>query len=281
MGGGWDGMDLTAAGIPPKPPKASALQQGVAVRVAAADKIKEEWSKLKRDDYDPDMATVAGKQGKILHQHPSGAFSVVFEGKEAGLAAGEQVRFKFPPRALQPVDAGAPAAPAPAPKRAAAPMSPGRPMSPGQPMSPASPVTPFPETPVGSPMRPPTPPETPPQSPMAMRRLDSGLQPPSLDKLPSFARRQAQEDNRRLAMAEAEEEDERRVEEECQKFASPRHQDPAKEEVDEEDDEEDDEEEAYLAALAEEEAAEEAAFLADLDGSTDSPKTASPPASPP
>eukprot|EP00756_Hemistasia_phaeocysticola_P010457 Hpha_TRINITY_DN15018_c2_g1::TRINITY_DN15018_c2_g1_i1::g.124705::m.124705 len=234
--------------------KAAPLQQGVTVRVAAAEIIKEEWGKMRRDDYDLDMARVAGKQGVILHQHPSGAFTVSFEGSEAGLPKGETLRFKFPPLALQAVDQ------VPVLKRV--------PRAQTQESPPRPPPAPEPPSP-----------ETPPESPMARRRLDSGLKPPPVAALPSAAQQMAKEDTRLLAMQEAEEADDREAEEELEMYiASPRNQEapePGEEE-------EEDEEAAFLAALAEEEAAEEAAFLAELDGDDsagDSPRAESPPTS--
>eukprot|EP00756_Hemistasia_phaeocysticola_P019237 Hpha_TRINITY_DN15646_c4_g1::TRINITY_DN15646_c4_g1_i1::g.100181::m.100181 len=226
--------------------KPAALQQGVSVRVVGAQQVQQEWARMKRDEYDPEMARVAGRQGVILHQHPSGAFTVSFED------AGEVLRFKFPPRALQAVGT------VPDAKRIQDSVSPHRP--------PVAPPSPEPEAA----------PETPPMSPAAMQRIDSGLKPPPVESLPSDARQQAKDEVRRLAMQEAEEAEDFAVEEECERYASPADQDPQVEE------EEDDEEAAFLAALAEEEAAEEEAFLAELDGDDESPApTSPPPTSPP
>eukprot|EP01060_Flectonema_neradi_P024221 TRINITY_DN3284_c0_g1_i1.p1 TRINITY_DN3284_c0_g1~~TRINITY_DN3284_c0_g1_i1.p1 ORF type:complete len:365 (+),score=104.34 TRINITY_DN3284_c0_g1_i1:41-1096(+) len=80
------------------------LQQGVTVLVCSAPEIRQAWKDFKRDDYEPEMDKVAGKKGCILHQHPSGAFTVVFEGKKSGLKAKETMRLKFPPKALSSVD---------------------------------------------------------------------------------------------------------------------------------------------------------------------------------
>eukprot|EP01063_Lacrimia_lanifica_P010004 TRINITY_DN16803_c0_g1_i1.p1 TRINITY_DN16803_c0_g1~~TRINITY_DN16803_c0_g1_i1.p1 ORF type:complete len:429 (+),score=157.35 TRINITY_DN16803_c0_g1_i1:107-1288(+) len=85
--------------------KAAPLQQGCKVQIEDVAGMKDAWAAFKRpDDYDEDMDKVAGKEGTILHQHPSGAFTVVFEGKAAGLPKGEKVRWKFPPQAMKALD---------------------------------------------------------------------------------------------------------------------------------------------------------------------------------
>eukprot|EP00755_Sulcionema_specki_P039938 Sspe_Gene.113754::Locus_98495_Transcript_1_1_Confidence_1.000_Length_511::g.113754::m.113754 len=84
--------------------KDAPLQQGVTVKVVPSTEIRGLWAAFKRDDYEPDMDKVGGKQGVVLHQHPSGAFTVLFDGKASGLKKGESYRFKFPPKALVAMD---------------------------------------------------------------------------------------------------------------------------------------------------------------------------------
>eukprot|EP01059_Diplonema_ambulator_P011974 TRINITY_DN2202_c5_g1_i1.p1 TRINITY_DN2202_c5_g1~~TRINITY_DN2202_c5_g1_i1.p1 ORF type:complete len:330 (+),score=111.18 TRINITY_DN2202_c5_g1_i1:31-990(+) len=221
--------------------KAVPLQQGVSVRIVPADQIREAWARFKRDDYEDEMLKVAGKVGTILHQHPSGAFTVLFEGKVSGLKKNERLRLKFPPKALVSCDM------MPVKKR--------KPRLPKHVKTKRSPASPVASTPSAL-VEPEIVNDPPPASTAEQKRIDECL-------FPSPSREKSIEAERMIAICE--EEESYTKEEEAQAKA----EEP-----------EEDEEAAFLENLAEEEAAaaaEEEAFLEDLED--DSSAAPSPPPS--
>ena len=216
----------------------------------------------------------AGKKGCILHQHPSGAFTVVFEGKASGLKAKETMRLKFPPkyvfffvgllcigsilsielstnRALSSVDR------VPVKKR--------KPRLPKHVKTKKAPPTPTPVI-----VEPQVVNEPPPAYSPEQRRIDECLTPSP--KLEGKAEREMSvEDARRQAIIEETEEHEQLElvapvvpPEMIEEVAAARAAEVAAEE-DSDSENGDSEEEKFLRELAEEEAAEEAAFLAGME----------------
>eukprot|EP01061_Rhynchopus_euleeides_P015862 TRINITY_DN26986_c0_g2_i2.p1 TRINITY_DN26986_c0_g2~~TRINITY_DN26986_c0_g2_i2.p1 ORF type:complete len:369 (+),score=123.62 TRINITY_DN26986_c0_g2_i2:64-1107(+) len=241
--------------------KAAPLQQGVKVKIVPLDEMRESWKHFKRDDYEPEMDKVAGKTGSVLHQHPSGAFTIVFKGKESGLKKGESYRFKFPPKALQSCDMVEVKKRKPRlPKHVK--------VSPKKKAAPPTASTPVPAMAI---VEPEVVMEPPPECLPTQRAIDECLHPsPKLEN--NHDREVGLEEARWLAITAEEDEHER----ECEEKGLIESPLPAGQDDDE------DEEAAFLNELEEQERAEEEAFLADLeDDETESSAPSPPPSSSP